>query len=89
MTVVQHMTPETPNRTRQYRLSKQKHCKLDQVLESLASVSLPVEERKEVLSKSLYDQEEAVDVNFKISDSLLKYLKSLYVDKKYLKFYEI
>lgn len=90
VTVIEHSTPETPKRTRQYKLSKRKCRKVDQVLQHFQVSVLSIEERKEVLSKSLESQEVVNEENVQsmISDALLKYLKSLYLDKKYYEFYQ-
>ena len=92
VTVVEHSTPETPKRTRQYRLSKRKCRKIDKILQDFHVSSLSIEERKIVLSKSLENQESHQEshqenVESKIADALLVYLKSLYLEKKYDEFY--
>ena len=46
---------------------------------------LSAEERKEILSNVLANQSESIED--KISQSLMTYVKTLYMDKKYTQFY--
>ena len=79
---------ETPVRVCQFRQSKQKCRRIFKVIDSIRGSVTPlsIEERNDILSTVLANQNESVEQ--KISESLMPYLKTLYMEKKYTTLYD-